>query len=135
MPHTIEKPDAQWREELDPEEFRIARLKGPERPFTGEYWNVWDEGVYQCRCCGTELFESGAKYEAGGGLPCFHSALEPDRIEQIEDFSHGSYRVEIACTQCGAHLGFIFDDGPLPSGQRYRVNSASIRLQRRKSAA
>ncbi|MBS1207981.1 MAG: peptide methionine sulfoxide reductase [Proteobacteria bacterium] len=134
MPHTIEKPEAQWREELDPEEFRIARLKGPERPFAGNYWNTWEKGAYHCRCCGAELFHSDAKFDAGCGHPCFHSVATAGNVEQIEDFSHASYRVEAACAHCGAHLGFVFDDGPLPNGLRYRINSASIRLIPEKKA-
>jgi peptide-methionine (R)-S-oxide reductase len=131
MPHTIDKPDAQWREELDPEQFRIARLKGTERPFTGEYWNVWDAGDYHCRCCGAKLFHSSAKFDAGCGWPSFHSAAVPDNVGQVEDFSHSMYRVEVICQNCDAHLGHVFDDGPEPTGQRYCINSASIKLDKK----
>ncbi|GAB2879077.1 peptide-methionine (R)-S-oxide reductase MsrB [Uliginosibacterium flavum] len=131
MPHTIEKPEAQWREELDPEQFRIARLKGNERPFAGEYWDVWDKGSYHCRCCDVELFGAEAKFDAGDGWATFHSEAQPGNIEQIDDFSRGNYRIEAACRHCGAHLGHIFDDGPGPNGTHYRINSASIRLNKK----
>lgn len=129
MPHTIEKPESEWREALDPEEFRITRLKGPERPFSGRYWNTWSKGTYHCRCCHAPLFRSEAKYEAACGWPCFHTPANAHCIEPIEDFSHGTFRCEATCRQCGAHLGFIFDDGPLADGLRYRINSASIKLR------
>ncbi len=131
MPHTIDKSDAEWREILDPEQFRVARMKGTERPFTGEYWNIWEKGEYRCRCCGAELFNSEAKFDAGCGWPSFHSAAAPENVGQVEDFSHGMYRTEVVCQQCGAHLGHVFDDGPEPTGQRYCINSASIRLEKK----
>jgi len=131
MPRNIEKTDAEWREILDPEQHRVTRLKGTERPFTGKYWNVWDEGRYHCSCCGADLFHSAAKFDAGCGWPSFSAAAAPENIEQIEDFSHGMYRVEVVCQQCGAHLGHVFEDGPEPTGLRYCINSASIKLDKK----
>jgi peptide-methionine (R)-S-oxide reductase len=131
MPRKIEKTEDEWRQLLEPEEFRVARLKGTESPFTGEYWNEWASGDYRCRCCGAELFDSAAKFDAGCGWPSFHSAAEPDNIDQVEDFAHDMYRIEVVCRQCGAHLGHVFDDGPQPTGLRYCINSASIKLIKR----
>lgn len=130
MPHKVNKTEDEWRQLLEPEEFRVTRLKGTEAPFTGEYWNEWTQGEYRCRCCGAELFDSSTKFDAGCGWPSFSSPSAPDNIAQQEDFSHGMYRIEVTCKQCGAHLGHVFDDGPDPTGQRYCINSASIKLKK-----
>ncbi|MDQ7990825.1 MAG: peptide-methionine (R)-S-oxide reductase MsrB [Candidatus Dactylopiibacterium sp.] len=126
------RSEAEWREILSPEEFRVMRQKGTERPFTGEYWNVWQAGEYRCRCCGALLFDAATKFDAGCGWPSFHSAATPANVEEVEDFSHGMYRMEVVCTQCGAHLGHVFNDGPAPSGLRYCINSVSMRLDEAK---
>lgn len=130
MSRNVDKTEKEWREELTPEQFRVARLKGTERPFTGQYWNEWAAGDYRCICCGAELFHSDHKFDAGCGWPSFFTAAEPDNIETAEDFSHGMHRIEVMCHQCGAHLGHVFEDGPEPTGLRYCINSASIKLDK-----
>ncbi|THF60831.1 peptide-methionine (R)-S-oxide reductase MsrB [Pseudothauera rhizosphaerae] len=129
MSRKVEKPDAEWREHLTPEQYHVTREKGTERPFSGEYWNRWDDGTYACACCGAPLFRSEHKFDAGCGWPSFWTAAEPGNIESAEDDSHFMHRTEVLCQQCGAHLGHVFDDGPQPTGLRYCINSVSIRLE------
>lgn len=132
MPRKTEKPDAAWRELLDPEEYRVTRQQGTEAPFSGQYWDEWQAGHYHCRCCGAELFDSSDKFDAGCGWPSFKSAVTAN-VEEAEDFSHGMFRIEVRCTQCGAHLGHVFDDGPSPGGRRYCINSVALCLAPAKS--
>lgn len=126
MPQT----EAEWRVKLSPERFRILREGGTERAFTGEYWDTKANGTYRCAGCGEELFSSDTKYESGSGWPSFYDALDPDKIEEVEDRSYGMVRTEIRCANCGGHLGHVFEDGPHPTGLRYCVNSLSLDLDR-----
>ena len=124
----MEKTEEEWRRELTPEQYRILREKGTERPFTGAYINEKTPGVYRCAGCGTELFSSDTKYDSGSGWPSFFAPIDEENIETEEDRSHGMRRTEVMCATCHAHLGHIFPDGPRPTGVRYCVNSASLKL-------
>ena len=117
-----------WRDKLTPEQYRITREKGTERAFSGEYWNTKDEGTYHCRCCGEPLFLSDSKYDSGSGWPSFFQPADGQAIREETDTSHGMVRTEVMCDRCGAHLGHVFEDGPQPTGLRYCINSASIKL-------
>ena len=123
----IQKTDAQWRAELTPEQFRVLRQKGTEAPFTGEYDHVFEPGTYRCAGCGAEL--SGTKYDSGCGWPAFYAPASEDAVDEESDVSHGMIRTEVMCANCGGHLGHVFPDGPAPTGQRYCINSASLRLE------
>ncbi len=122
--------DQDLRLRLSPQQYEVTQHAETEPPFTGEYWNVKDDGTYSCIVCGTDLFRSETKYESGSGWPSFYEAMEDGLIETREDRSHGMVRTEILCATCGAHLGHVFTDGPRPTGLRYCVNSASLDLKR-----
>ena len=128
MPEKIKRTDDEWRRELTPEQFYILRQKGTERAFTGAYAHTKTPGVYLCAACGQELFASDTKFESGSGWPSFFRPIGQDRVESHEDTSHGMHRVEITCSRCDSHLGHVFPDGPRPTGMRYCVNSASLKL-------
>lgn len=120
------RSEEEWKGALTPEQYHVLREKGTERPFSGEYWNLTEKGVYSCAGCGEELFDSQAKFDAHCGWPSFYEALDPDKIVEHEDLSHGMRRVEVTCARCGGHLGHVFPDGPEPTGLRYCINSVSL---------
>ncbi len=128
MTNKVVKTDAEWRELLSEEQFHVARRGGTERAFTGIYWDEKRPGIYACVCCGTELFHSDTKYDSRSGWPSFWAPLAPDRVSLLEDNSHGMRRIEVQCATCDAHLGHVFPDGPQPTGERYCMNSASLKL-------
>jgi peptide-methionine (R)-S-oxide reductase len=126
----VVKSDAKWQQELTPEQYHILREKGTERPFTGRYWNLKEDGTYVCAGCGQELFSSGTKFDSGCGWPSFYDAMDSGNIETHDDYSHGMHRIEVLCRRCGGHLGHVFEDGPAPTGQRYCINSASLQFHK-----
>ncbi len=127
----IRKSDEEWRRSLTPEQYRVLREKGTERPFTGQYAETKAPGVYLCAACGLELFASDTKFDSGCGWPSFYDPLDKQHVEEREDRSHGMTRTEVTCSRCGGHLGHVFPDGPNPTGLRYCINSASLRFDKK----
>ncbi len=130
MNYKISKPDEYWKKILTSEQFEVCRNKGTERAFTGIYCDSKDKGVYNCSCCGTNLFSSDTKFDSGTGWPSFFKPTDEENIEYIEDRDFGMIRIEVNCKNCGAHLGHVFDDGPKPTNLRYCINSISLKLDK-----
>ena len=129
MTEKIEKTDAEWREQLTPEQYRVTREAGTEPAFTGSYWNAKTPGEYACVCCGRGLFDSEAKFDSGTGWPSFYQPVDSGRVSTETDRSLGMERIEVKCSHCDAHLGHMFDDGPEPTGLRYCINSLALDLR------
>lgn len=129
MTEKIKKSDREWRSQLTDEQYQVTRQKGTEPPFTGEYEDTETKGTYVCVCCGQPLFSSDAKYHSGSGWPSYFQPIAADNVEENRDASHGMVRTEVVCSRCDAHLGHVFEDGPKPTGLRYCINSASMRLE------
>jgi peptide-methionine (R)-S-oxide reductase len=125
-PRKVTKTEAEWRARLDPMQFEVARHAATEPAFSGKYWDHWGQGQYDCVGCGTPLFQSATKFDAGCGWPSYSGPINAEVVERIVDRTHGMVRVEVRCNNCGAHLGHVFEDGPTPTGERFCINSAAI---------
>ncbi len=135
MSNKVEKTDSQWRAELTAEEYRVLRMKGTEKPFSGEFETHWDSGTYVCKGCGAELFSSATKFDAHCGWPSFYESVDKSAVKEKIDRSHGMLRTEVVCADCGGHLGHVFNDGyGQPTGMRYCINSVSLGFLKKEEA-
>lgn len=128
---SLPRTEEEWKRILTPEEYRVLREKGTERPYVGVYDQHWEAGTYVCKACGTELFHSDTKFDAGCGWPSFYQGIDKSRISEKRDTSYGMIRTEVLCAHCGGHLGHVFDDGPNPTGLRYCINSVSLGFKKK----
>jgi len=131
MIYKIDKSNEEWHQTLTDDEFSVCREKATERPFSGEYNDTKEDGMYHCRCCNEPLFSSESKFDSGSGWPSFFQSLNPEAVQEENDGALGMSRTEILCSQCGSHLGHVFPDGPQPTGLRYCVNSVSLKLEKK----
>jgi len=129
--HVVQKADEEWKKQLTPEQYEICRRKGTELPFSGEYVNSKDKGIYKCICCGNDLFDADHKFDSGTGWPSFTQPIKDENIEKKLDLSHGISAKEVKCVKSGAHLGHVFNDGPASTGKRYCINSIALKLDKK----